>query len=112
MPGTRYSIKSEKERISMSDREGGHAGKAATFILIGLGAGAVVGYLVSAKSAQGFRRSFRRKWNYAKDVLGEYAERASEQIGEALERAGDWAAELEKEAPRRAAPLARVLQKR
>jgi hypothetical protein len=110
-PGNWTFNRTAKERIPMSDREGGYAGRAATYMLIGLGAGAVVGYLASARNAEGFRRSFRSKLNQAKDVLGQFAEQASEQIGEALERGAEWAAELEKEAPRRMAPLGRALRK-
>ena len=72
--------------------EGGNIGTAITFLLIGLGAGALVGLLLAPKSGKQLRRDLVRGYEDAKDSLGEWADEAKERAREVGERVRDAAA--------------------
>ena len=68
-----------------SDRS--NVGLALTFLLIGLGVGALSALLFAPKSGKQIRRALRRKYEDAREVLEDW----TEQAGEVIERGTEWA---------------------
>jgi gas vesicle protein len=56
--------------------QGGRVGTAITFLLIGLGAGAVVGMLLAPKTGRQMRRDLRRGYEQARDTFEDWKENA------------------------------------
>jgi gas vesicle protein len=69
--------------------EGSNVGTAITFLLIGLGAGAVVGLLLAPKSGKALRRDLQHGYEDARDTLGEWADEARDRVRDAGERVRD-----------------------
>jgi gas vesicle protein len=69
--------------------ESSHIGTAITFLLIGLGAGALAGLLLAPKSGKQTRRDLQRGFEDAKDTLGDWAETAKDRVREAGDRVRD-----------------------
>jgi gas vesicle protein len=97
----------------MSDRRdlANQVGTAITFLLIGVGAGALIALLYAPKSGEDMRRDIRRKYKDAKDAVEEFADEARGQVEQALERGADWVEDVGKDARKRVAPLKRALQR-
>jgi gas vesicle protein len=76
-----------------SDR-GSTVGTAITFLLIGLGAGAVVGMLLAPKAGRQMRRDLRRGYDNAKETFDDWKETARDFAEEAIERGSDFAEDL------------------
>ena len=72
--------------------EDSNIGTAITFLLIGLGAGALLGLLLAPKAGKQFRKDLRRGYEDAKDSFGEWADEARERAREVGERVKDAAA--------------------
>src|SRR6266853_177659 len=72
----------------------GNVGTAITFLLIGLGAGAVVGMLFAPKAGRQMRRDLRRGYDNARETLDDWKENAKDFAEEAIERGSDVADEL------------------
>ena len=84
--------------------EGSNIGTAITFLLIGLGAGALMGLLLAPKSGKLLRRDLQRGYEDAKDNLGEWAEEAKDRVRDVANRGAEFADELrEKTEPLRRA---------
>ena len=66
------------------------AGTAVTFLLIGLGAGALVALLLAPKTGKQMRKDLRRKYDDARDAMEDFAEEAKERVNEVLERGSEW----------------------
>lgn len=66
--------------------EEGNVGTAITFLLIGLGAGALLGLLMAPKSGKALRRDLQRGYEDAKDTLGEWADDARDHVRDAGDR--------------------------
>jgi gas vesicle protein len=73
-----------------SDR-GSTVGTAITFLLIGLGAGAVVGMLLAPKAGRQMRRDLRRGYDNARETFDDWKETARDFAEEAMERGSDFA---------------------
>ena len=72
------------------------AGFAITFLLIGLGAGALLGLLFAPQTGRQMRRTLRRKVDDAREVF----EDLSDQAGDIIDKGAEWAsAAKEKVAP-------------
>ena len=84
-----------------------HIGTAVTFLLIGLGAGALTALLLAPKSGKQLRRDIRRKYEDAMDTMGEWKDDAREAAEEMMERGGEIAENLRD----RVAPLAKGIRK-
>ena len=84
----------------------GQVGTAITFLLIGLGAGALIGLLFAPKSGKQMRRELRRRYEDARDTLDDWKEDAKEATEEVLERGAELAEELRD----RVSPLAKGIR--
>jgi gas vesicle protein len=63
---------------------------AVTFLLIGLGAGALAALLLAPSTGKQFRKDLRRRFDDAKDAMEDFADEAKERINDAVERGSDW----------------------
>jgi len=91
-----------------------HIGTAVTFLLIGLGAGALAGLLLAPKAGKQFRRDLQRGYEDAKDTLGDWADEAKDRVREAGDRVRDVAsrgADLADDLRDRVEPLRRAIQR-
>lgn len=68
-----------------SDRSG--VGTALTFLFIGLGAGALAALLFAPKTGKQMRRTLRRRYEDAREVLDDFTDQASDVI----DRGAEWA---------------------
>ncbi len=98
--------------------EGSNVGTAITFLLIGLGAGALAGLLLAPKSGKQLRRDLHRGLDDAKDTLGDWADEAKDRVREAGERVRDVASrgvdmaeELRDTAREKVEPLRRAINR-
>ncbi|MGC2182715.1 MAG: YtxH domain-containing protein [Terriglobales bacterium] len=86
---------------------GSAAGTAVTFLLIGLGAGALLGMLLAPKAGKQMRKDLRRKFDSARETVDEWTDDAKEFAEEAMERG----AEIADEVRERVAPLAKAIRR-
>jgi gas vesicle protein len=86
---------------------GSNVGTAITFLLIGLGAGAVVGMLFAAKAGRQMRRDLRRGYENARETFDEFKENARDFAEDAIERGSDLADELRE----RVTPLTKAIRR-
>ena len=73
---------------------GGNVGTAITFLLIGLGAGAVVGMLFAPKAGRQMRRDLRRGYENARETFDDFKESARDFAEDAVERGSEFADEV------------------
>ena len=88
--------------------EGNTTATAITFLLIGLGAGTLIGLLFAPKSGKQMRKELRRKYDDARETLDDWKDDAKEVAEEAMERGAELADELRD----RVAPLAAAIKRR
>ena len=69
--------------------ESSNVGTAITFLLIGLGAGALAGLLLAPKSGKQLRRDIKRGYEDAKENLGEWADETAENMKDRVHEAGE-----------------------
>jgi gas vesicle protein len=86
-----------------ADQGGSHVGTAITFLLIGLGAGAVVGMLYAPKAGRQLRRDLRKSYDDARETFDDWKETARDFAEDAMERGSDFADDLRE----RVRPMAR-----
>ncbi|HUA14530.1 MAG TPA: YtxH domain-containing protein [Verrucomicrobiae bacterium] len=98
--------------------EGSSAGTAITFLLIGLGAGALIGLLFAPKSGKQLRRDLKRGYDDARESLEDWTDEAKERVREAGERVRDaasrgvdFAADLAEDAREKVEPLRRAINR-
>jgi gas vesicle protein len=60
-----------------------NVGTAITFLLIGLGAGALAGLLLAPKSGKELRKDIKRGYDDALDTVGDWADEAKDRVREA-----------------------------
>ena len=90
------------ERID--DRQSGsNVGLVVTFLLIGLGAGAVAGLLFAPGEGKKTRRMLKRKYQDAMDAFEDFRQTAED----VLERGGEWA----NNAKEKVAPIRRAMRR-
>jgi gas vesicle protein len=87
--------------------QGGSAGTALTFLLIGLGAGALLGMLLAPKAGKLIRKDLRRKFEDARETVEEWADDAREFAEDAMGRGADLADEVRE----RVSPLAKAIRR-
>ena len=86
----------------------GNVGTAITFLLIGLGAGAVVGMLFAPKAGRQMRRDLRRGYETARETFDDWKENAKDFADEVMERGSDLADDLRE----RVTPLTKAAKRR
>lgn len=69
--------------------EGSNVGTAITFLLIGMGAGALAALLLAPKSGKQLRRDLKRGYEDARETLGDWTEEARDRVKDAKERVRD-----------------------
>ncbi len=90
------------------ESEGGsNIGTAITFLLIGLGAGAVVGMLFAPKTGRQMRRDLRRRYDNARETFDDFKENARDFAEDAVERGSEFADEMRD----RVRPLAKAIRR-
>jgi gas vesicle protein len=88
--------------------EGGNtAGTAVTFLLIGLGAGALLGLLLAPKPGKQLRKDLRKKYDSARETVEDWTDDAKEFAEEAMERG----AEIADEVRERVSPLTKAIRR-
>src|SRR5271169_1831022 len=88
--------------------EQGSMGTALTFLLIGLGAGALIGLLFAPKPGKQIRKELRRRLEDARETLDDWKDEAREVVDQVAERG----AELADEVRDRVTPLAKNIRRR
>jgi|SRR5215469_4770523 len=88
-----------------------NVGTAVTFLMIGLGAGALIALLIAPKTGKQMRRDLRKRVEDARDSLQDWSEDAKDRLQDAVERGSDWAEDLRDAARDKAAPLSRALRR-
>ena len=94
--------------------EGGNVATAITFLLIGLGAGALAGVLLAPKSGKLLRRDLRRGYEDARDAIDDWTEEAKDRVRDARDRvrdAADRGAEIADNLREKVEPLRRALNR-
>lgn len=92
-------------KYELSER--GNVGTAITFLLMGVGAGALVALLFAPKSGKQMRRDLRRKYEDARETLDDWKEEAKGVAEEAMERG----AEIVDEVRDRVTPLTKAARR-
>lgn len=99
---------------SYESSDGANIGTAITFLLIGLGAGALAGLLLAPKTGRQMRRDLRRGYEDARDAVEDWADEAKDRVREAGDRVRDVAgrgADLAEEIRDKVEPLRRVINR-
>jgi gas vesicle protein len=105
--------------------ESSNIGTAVTFLLIGLGAGALAGLLLAPKSGKLLRRDLKRGYDDAKDAVDDWADEAKARVSDATDtvrevgervrdvasRGVDLAEELRDAAREKVAPLRKAINR-
>jgi gas vesicle protein len=94
--------------------EGSSVGTAITFLLIGLGAGALAGLLLAPKTGKQLRRDLKRGYDDARDNFGDWADDAKDRVREVSDRVRDVAsrgAEIADDLRDRVEPLRRAIKR-
>ena len=98
--------------------ESSNIGTAVTFLLIGLGAGALAALLLAPKTGKQLRRDLKRGYEDALDTVEEWADEAKERVREAgdrvreaASRSVDFADDLREAAREKTEPIRRVAQR-
>ena len=94
--------------------ENNSVGTAITFLLIGLGAGALVALALAPKTGKQFRRDLKRGYNDARETLEDWTEEAKDRVRDVKERARDAAergVNLADDLREKVEPLRRVISR-
>ena len=86
------------------------AGTAVTFLMIGLGVGALVALLLAPKTGKQMRRDLRRSYDDARDTLQDWSEEAIDRVNDVVDRSTEWAEELRDIARERTAPITKAMR--
>ncbi|HWY02091.1 MAG TPA: YtxH domain-containing protein [Candidatus Acidoferrum sp.] len=95
--------------------EGSSVGIAVTFLLIGLGAGALAALMLAPKTGKQMRRDLQRGYKDAKGTLEDWADEAKDRVRVASDRVRDAAArgsDLADELREKVEPLRRAINRR
>jgi gas vesicle protein len=86
-------------------------GTAVTFLMIGLGAGALIALLLAPKTGKQMRKELRRTYDDARDALQDWSEDARDRVSDAVDRSAEWAEELREAAREKAGPIAKAIRR-
>jgi gas vesicle protein len=92
--------------------ERNNVGVAVTFLLMGLGAGAIVALLFAPKSGKQLRRDLRRKLDDARETIDDWTEEARDRAEEVMERGTELAEDLRDAARDKVGPFAKSIRNR
>jgi gas vesicle protein len=92
---------------SYKSSEQNSVGTAITFLLIGLGAGALLGLALAPKTGKQFRRDLKRGYDDAKDTLQDWTDEAKDRVRDVAERGAGLADDLREKVE----PLRRVINR-
>lgn len=87
------------------------AGTAVTFLMIGIGAGALIALLLAPKTGKQMRKDLRRKYDDARDAVQEWSEDARDRVNDVVDRSAEWAEELREAAREKAGPIAKAIKR-
>jgi len=90
-----------------SSEDGGNIGTALTFLLIGLGAGALVGLMYAPKTGRQMRKELRKRYETARETLDDWKDQAREAAEDAIDRG----AEIAEEVRERVTPLTKGVRR-
>jgi gas vesicle protein len=90
-----------------ASESGGGVGTAITFLLIGLGAGALVGMMFAPKAGRRMRKDLRRKYEEARSTIEDWKDEARETAESVMERGSNFADDLRE----RVTPLAKGIRR-
>jgi gas vesicle protein len=90
-----------------SSEDGGNIGTALTFLLIGLGAGALVGLMYAPKTGRQMRKELRKRYETARETLDDWKDQAREAAEDAIDRG----AEIAEEVRERVTPLTKAVRR-
>jgi len=76
------------------ESDSSNVGTAITFLLIGLGAGTLMGMLLAPKTGKQLRRDLRKGYEEARENFGEWAEDAKDRVRDAAARGAEFAEDL------------------
>jgi gas vesicle protein len=96
-------------RYESSDKSS--VGTAVTFLMIGIGAGALLALLIAPKTGKQMRRDLRRKYDDARETLQDWSEEAVDRVNDAVDRSAEWAEELREAAREKTAPIAKAIKR-
>jgi gas vesicle protein len=95
--------------------DGSSVGTAITFLLIGIGAGALAALVLAPKTGKQFRRDLKRGYEDAKETVQDWTEEAKDRVRDAKERVRDVAergASFADDLREKAEPLRRAINRR
>jgi len=88
-----------------------NVGTAVTFLMIGVGAGALIALMLAPKTRKQMRKDLRKRYDDARDTLQDWSEEAIDKVNDLADRSGDWADELRDLAREKAAPIAKAIKR-
>lgn len=88
-----------------------NVGTAVTFLMIGVGAGALIALMLAPKTGKQMRKELRRRYDDARDTLQDWSEEAIDRVNDIADRSGEWADELRDLAREKAAPIAKAMKR-
>jgi len=94
--------------------ESSNIGTAVTFLLIGIGAGALAALVLAPKTGKQFRRDLKRGYEDARDTVQDWKEEARDRVRDVKERVRDVAergADIAEEVRGRVEPLKRAINR-
>jgi gas vesicle protein len=87
------------------------AGTAITFLMIGIGAGALVALMLAPKTGKQMRKDLGRRYDDARDAFQDWSEEAKDRVNDFADRSAEWAEELREAAREKAAPIAKAMRR-
>ena len=94
--------------------ESSNIGTAVTFLLIGIGAGALAALVLAPKTGKQFRRDLKRGYEDARDTVQDWKEEARDRVRDVKDRVRDVAergADIAEEVRGRVEPLKRAINR-
>ena len=98
-------------KYESSEKNSNSAGTAITFLMIGIGAGALVALMLAPKSGKQMRKDIRRRYDDARDALQDWSEDAIDRVNTVVDRSTEWAEELREAAREKTAPIAKAMKR-
>jgi gas vesicle protein len=88
-----------------------NVGTAVTFLMIGVGAGALIALMLAPKTGKQMRKDLRKRYDDARDTLQDWSEEAIDKVNDLADKSSDWADELRDLAREKTAPIAKAIKR-